>query len=146
MDDPKKVNEFTKDLPNLMWDEQWCQRALDCSSALPRSLNIVEGVIGRDGSGFDLGRDELCNIVIVGLSRTETDAVGSYIMGHDPRELYYTRIAKERGLGECDPAKIDIYRIHTGEAIRVKDLSEIKRFRLGVNMHTWTETGKRLFW
>jgi uncharacterized protein (DUF362 family) len=144
-DDPALVREFTKDLTNLMWDELWCQRALDSSEALPQSLNIIEGVIGRDGSGFDVGKDQLCNIVIVGLSRTETDAVGSWIMGHDPTQLFYTRIARERGLGECDPSKIDIYRIRKGEAVRAS-LAELPRHRLGVNLHTHAETGERLFW
>ena len=76
----------------------------------------------------------------------EVDSVGSYIMGHDPKELHYTRIARERGLGENDPSRIDIYWIKNGEIIPVKNLSEIKRFRLGVNLHTWAETGKRIFW
>ena len=88
----------------------------------------------------------MCNMVIVGLSTIEVDSVGSYIMGHDPKELLYTRIAKERGLGENDPNKIDIYWIRNGEIIPVKNLREIKRYRLGVNLHTWTETGERLFW
>ena len=67
-------------------------------------------------------------------------------MGHDPNELHYTRIAKERGLGECDPNKINICLIRDGEIVPVRNLSGIKRYRLGVNMHTWNETGKRLFW
>lgn len=131
----------------LMWDEQWCQRAIDSAAAIRPDINIIEGVIGRDGSGFDTGRDELCNYILVGLSMVETDAVGSYLMGHDPRELYYTRIAKERGVGECDPEKIDIYRIgDKGDITPVKNIAELRRYRLGVNLHTWAETGERLFW
>ena len=76
----------------------------------------------------------------------EVDAVGSYIMGHDPKELFYTRIAKERGLGENDPEKINIFWIRDDGIVPVRNLAEIKRYRLGVNLHTWTETGKRLFW
>ncbi len=140
-------NEFMKKVgPNLMWDEMWSQRALDSASAIKPHINIVEGVIGRDGSGFDTGRDELTNIIIAGVSIFEVDAVGTYIMGHDPKEMYYTRIAKERNLGECDIEKIDLYWIRNGEIVKVKDISEIKRHRLGVNMHTWAETGQRLFW
>jgi len=144
--DYEKANEFMRDLGHLMWDEQWCQRAIDSAEAIKPTINIIEGVIGRDGSGFDTGKDELCNIIIIGLSMLEVDSVGSYIMGHDPKELHYTRIARERGLGENDPSRIDIYWIKNGEIIPVKNLSEIKRFRLGVNLHTWAETGKRLFW
>jgi len=86
-----------------MWDEQWAQRGLDAASAITPSLNVVEGVIGRDGSGFDVGRDELCNVVIAGLSSPEVDAVGTWIMGHDPREMPYLRIAKERGVPVRSP-------------------------------------------
>ena len=74
--DSKAVNEFMKDIPSLMWDEQWCQRAIDSATAIKPSINIVEGVIGRDGSGFDTGTDQICNYVIIGLSILEVDAVG----------------------------------------------------------------------
>lgn len=146
-DDREAVREFMSDHPYLMRDELWTQRALDSASAIKPTLNVVEGVIGRDGDGFGIGKDELCNVVIVGLSTIETDTVGSWIMGHDPNELWFTRTAKERGLGECDPAKIDIYRIRGTEVTPVGNLSEIKRFRLGCNLHSMQkESGKRLFW
>ncbi len=138
-------NEFMQGIRNLMWDEQWCQRAIDSALAIKPSINIIEGVIGRDGSGFNVGKDELCNIIIIGLSMTEVDAVGSWIMGHDPTELPYTRIAKERGLGECDINKIDIYWIRDGHISKAR-VPELKRYKLGVNLHTWSETGERLFW
>ncbi len=144
-DNVKAKAEFMKDINALMWDEQWCQRAIDSAKAITPSINIIEGVIGRDGSGFDTGRDEICNIIIVGLSILEVDAVGSWIMGHDPTELPYTRIAKERGLGECDVNKISINWIRDGH-ISPANVSEIRRYKLGVNLHTWAETGQRLFW
>jgi len=145
--DVEKIKEFMSDIPGpLMWDEQWSQRAIDSALAIKPAINIIEGVIGRDGSGFDTGRDELCNYIVIGLSIAEVDAVGSYIMGQNPLELPYTRIAKERGLGENDPEKIDIYLIRDNEIVPLNNLAEIKRTPLGVNMHTWTETGKRLFW
>jgi hypothetical protein len=75
----------------------------------------------------------------------EVDAIGTYIMGHDPRELFYTRIAKERGLGECDPRKIDLYWIREGQVTKA-NLADVKRYRIGVNLHTWSETGERMFW
>ncbi len=145
--DSKKTKEFMEGIPALlMHDEQWLQRALDSALTIKPNINIIEGIIGRDGSGFDTGKDEICNIIVIGLSMTEVDSIGSYIMGHNPNELPYTRVAKERGLGECDPKKIDLYWIRDNEVIPVRNLGEIKRYRLGVNFHTWKETGKRLFW
>jgi len=145
--DVDKIKEFMNDIPGaLMWDEQWCQRAMDSALAIKPDINIIEGVIGRDGSGFNVGKDELSNIIVIGLSPAEVDAVGSYIMGQNPLELHYTRIAKERELGENVPEKIGLYWIRGSEIVPVKNLSEIKRTPLGVNLHTWAETGKRLFW
>ncbi len=146
--DQEKTKEFMSDIPGpLMWDEQWSQRAIDSAKAITPHLNIVEGIIGRDGSGFDVGRDELCNIVIVGLSSMEVDAVGTYVMGHDPLEMPYLRIAGERGMGENDVRKIDIYRIReNGDIEPLKNITEINRHKLGVNLHSWEETGERLFW
>ena len=146
-DDYGKVQEFMHDIKSsLMWDEMWCQRALDSAAAIEPSINIIEGIIGRDGSGFAVGRDELCNVIVIGLSKIEVDSVGSYLMGHNPSELFYTRLGKERGLGECDINRINLYRIRNGEIVPVRNLSEIKRYKLGVNIHTHEETGKRLFW
>jgi uncharacterized protein (DUF362 family) len=144
-DNVRNKAEFMKGISALMWDEQWSQRGLDSASAIKPSINIIEGVIGRDGSGFDVGKDKLCNIIVVGLSTTEVDVVGSYIMGHDPMQLPYTRIAKERGLGENDVNRIDLYWIRNG-VISKANAAEIKRYKLGVNLHTWAETGERLFW
>ncbi|MBN1292511.1 MAG: DUF362 domain-containing protein [Candidatus Latescibacteria bacterium] len=146
-DNRENLRDFMDDIKGpLMWDEQWSQRAIDSAFAIRPDINIIEGIIGRDGSGFNVGTDELCNVLVIGISIAEVDSIGSYIMGHDPTELPYTRIARERGLGECDPNKIDLYWIKDGEVISIKNLTEIKRHRLGVNMHTWAETSERLFW
>lgn len=144
-DDVKAKAAFMEGIDALMWDEQWSQRALDSQSAIKPAINIIEGVIGRDGSGFDLGKDQLCNVIVVGLSMPEVDAIGSYIMGQNPKELPYTRIAKERGMGENDPEKIDLYWIRDGQ-ISKASLADVKRYKLGVNLHGWGETGERLFW
>ena len=67
-------------------------------------------------------------------------------MGHDPLEMPYLRIGKERGFGENDIKKIAIYWIRDNEIVPLKNLSEIRRVSLGVNLHTWAETNERLFW
>ena len=67
-------------------------------------------------------------------------------LGHDPRELFYTRIFKERGFGENDPSRVKIFRLSEEGISPVRSPGELKRFRLGVNLHTHRETGERLFW
>jgi uncharacterized protein (DUF362 family) len=129
---------------NLMWDEMWCQRAMDSATALKPGINIVEGVIGRDGNGFGDGTDYLVNYIVAGLSMPEVDAVASHIMGQNPLELYYMRIARERGLGENNPGKIAIYRIDELGVAPIQ-LSSLRRVPMGVNLHSSREK-PRLFW
>ncbi len=122
----------------------WCQRAMDSATALKPGINIVEGVIGRDGNGFGDGTDYLVNYIVAGLSMPEVDAVASHIMGQNPLELYYMRIARERGLGENNPGKIAIYRIDELGVAPIQ-LSSLRRVPMGVNLHSSREK-PRLFW
>ncbi len=145
----QEFNDFVKETGPLMRQEMWIQRGLDNASVLKPQMNIIEGIIGLDGTAlnnYNIGEDHLCNIVIAGLSTFEVDVVGNYIMGHDPREIWYTRIAKERNLSECDINKIDIYRIRNGEIIPVRNLAEIKRHPLGLNWALHDDPAQRLFW
>ena len=148
--DRQALREFNKGIDGLMQHEIWLQRGLDNADALHPDINIIEGIIGLDGEELNrdaIGDDQLVNMVIVGCSPYETDAVGSWIMGHDPRELWYTRVAKERGLGECDPERIDIYFIRdNGEIEKVRRLSDIRRHPLGLNWARKANPEERLFW
>ena len=102
---------------------------------------------GNEHNWWEIGDDYLVNTVIAGCSPYEVDAVGSYVMGHDPSEIWYTRIAKEKGLGECDINKIDIYKVRdNGDIVPVKHPSEIKRARIGLNWARSDNPDERLFW
>lgn len=149
-DDPKARQEFLNGIGSLMRHEMWMHRGLDSAYTLKPDLNVICGIIGLDGEELNrdrIGDERLCNMVIAGLSPFEVDAVGSYFMGHDPRELWYTRVAKEKGYGECDPSKIKIYWIReNGNIEPLKDLSEINRQQIGLNWARAKDPSQRLFW
>ena len=120
---PDDLKAFMEGVGELMQHEMWLNRGLDNASAIMPQLNVIEGIIGLDGEELNrdhIGRDRLCNIVVMGMSPFEVDAVGTYLMGHDPKEVWYTRVAKERGLGENDINKIEINWIRNGEIVPVK--------------------------
>jgi len=119
--------------PNFLTfrEEQWSQRILDIASTIHPYLNMVEGVFGIDI------QDNLYlnNFVTVSRSMVACDSVTSWLMGHDPRELFYLRIANERGMGENDIEKIPLYEI-TGDGIeQIKNYRALPRARMGVIMH-----------
>ena len=147
--DPEALKNFTEGISGLMRHEMWLQNGLDSAYVLKPDLNIICGIIGLDGEELNrdrIGDDQLCNMVIAGMSPFEVDAVGSYYMGHDPREIWYTRVAKEKGYGECDPEKIKIFWMREKEIVPLRSLSEIRRHPLGLNWARLENPKERLFW
>ena len=119
--------------PNFLTfrEEQWSQRILDVADSIHPTVNLVEGVFGIDI------QDNLYlnNFIAISRSMVACDAVTSWLMGHDPRELFYLRIANERGMGENDIAKIPLYEL-TGSGVEsIRDYRELPRARMGVIMH-----------
>ena len=106
----------------LFWHEQWAQRMLDAVEVMPKPyVNIVEGVFGQGDNGIFHS-----DFIAVGRNVTAVDAVSTWLMGHDPREMPYLRIAKERGLGENDIEKIPIYKAYRSRADQNQRLPDIE--------------------
>jgi uncharacterized protein (DUF362 family) len=125
----------------MFGSEQWAQRMMDCVQALPAPyVNMVEGVFAR---GDDAGTVH-ADFVTVGRSATCVDAVTTWLMGHDPREMPYLRIAKERGIGENDIEKIPVY-ILDSKGITKVDYRVLKRESLGINIYQRRDLGPQYF-
>ena len=125
-----KKGEFKPDY-KVFWLEQWAQRIMDVASNVKPTVNMVEGIVGIDGAD----KLYLNNFITISGSMVSNDSVASWMMGQDPRELFYLRIAKERGLGENDIEKIKIYEISGDGGIhQIKDYRNLPRAGMGVNL------------
>ena len=128
----------------LFWAEIWAQRMMDTIEVLPRPyVSIVEGVFGRGNDNNSYNNVKHCNFVTVGRSMVAVDSVTSWLMGHDPREIPYLRIANERGLGENDIEKIPIFMLSEKGVERLKDYRLIKRTPLGIYIYGVEDHGPR---
>jgi len=128
--------------PRVFWVEMWAQRMMDIIEGIPKPyVNMVEGVFAR---GDDCGVMHT-DFLAVSRSMTSIDTVTSWIMGHDPRELPYLRIAKERGIGENDIEKIPLYSLDKNGVESIRDYRSLKRYRLGVYQFRNREYGARFF-
>lgn len=120
------------------WDKEgtryegYAQRTCDAVQAHRSFLCIVEGVIGRDGTAFHHGKDVLANLTVGGLNPVSVDAITAYLMGHNPQNIGYLKVARERGLGEIDPARISVYLLDGREPMRCRHPEELGRLKLGV--------------
>ena len=95
--------------------EKMGHRLADLAQVVEPQLNIVEGVVGRDGTGFQNGVNHALGLVIAGVNVVAVDAVASYIMGFDPLRLIYLRVAAEAGLGTNDIGRLNVYRARANE-------------------------------
>ncbi len=143
--DERKANmERLYDLADsrLFWAEQWSQRMMDIIEVLPPpDLNVVEGIFAR---GHNTGVMHT-NFVVLGKSMVAVDAVASWMMGHDPREVPYLRIANERGLGVNDIERIPVFTLDERGPARVRDIRGLPRYFLGIYNYGMSEQGPRFF-
>jgi uncharacterized protein (DUF362 family) len=99
--------------------EQWqtglARRLVDTAQVIPPALTIVEGVVGREGTGFQRGRNRALGWAIAGTNVVAVDSAASYLMGFDPRKLVYLRMAAQAGLGCNQVEALKFYIEQEGE-------------------------------
>jgi uncharacterized protein (DUF362 family) len=116
---------FTRDIHEL-WQERWARRARDLAAAIMPAMNVIEGVVGRDGTGFREGVNYALGLAVAGRNIVATDAVGSYLMGFDPLKLVYLNVAAESGLGPNDLNRIKVYLYEDGQLAPCHDLAALR--------------------
>lgn len=110
-----------------MNQEIWAHKTCDNMSVLNTGLAMIEGIYGRDGDGFGVGKDHLTNLVMFGKDKFRLDMIGMYLGGHEPGNVHLFRIAKERGLTDTfNPWDVPVYEWIDGQAIPRK-LSDFER-------------------
>ncbi len=103
--------------------ETWAQRTCDSHSVTQAGLNIIEGIYGRNGNGFNAGpgaggtpEDFMSNVLVFGKNAFLVDIIGMWLAGHEPGNFGLFHIARERGL--CPtlvPDHIPLYDWNAGE-------------------------------
>jgi uncharacterized protein (DUF362 family) len=88
--------------------ERWAHKICDISLARTPDLNIVDALVPRDGTGFRNGNDRPMGIALAGGNQTAIDTIGTALMGIDPANVTYIRVAGERGMG---PNRVDDIRV-----------------------------------
>ena len=73
----------------------------DCVAGLqrvfPRSFAIVDGIVGMEGNGPIQGRARPCGVLVMGADLAAVDATCCRVMGIDPEQIEYLRLASARG-------------------------------------------------
>lgn len=110
--------------------EQWqtglAKRLVDTAQVLKPAFTLIEGVVGREGTGFNRGRNRSLGLVIAGANVVAVDSIASWLVGFDPLRLVYLRAAAQAGLGENDPSRLMLYTGDTGDLIPCADPAALR--------------------
>ncbi len=130
---PQAVRD--NDQPRAMWmdrtvHEQWqrglARRLIDLAQVVQPRVNIVEGVVAREGTGFNRGRNHTLGLSVAGINMVAVDSVASYLVGFDPQSLIYLKMASAAGLGTNELKKLRVYQVADGELVPCRDLAAIR--------------------
>ncbi len=106
-----------------LWQERIAWHFCDVARAAPPHLCVIEGIVGRDGTGFQRGDNYSLGLSVAGRNMVAVDSVGSYLMGFDPKKLVYLRVAANAGLGPNNLSQIKVYEVRDGKAVPCHDLA-----------------------
>lgn len=72
------------------------QTVFDINASLPKSVAIVDGIVGMEGDGPIMGSAKPMGLVVIGTNLTAVDATVARIMGLNPAKVNYLRLAADR--------------------------------------------------
>jgi len=69
---------------------------------------IMDGTTAGNGTGPRIMTPETKNVILASGDQVAIDAIAAKMMGFDPMEIGYIRLAQEQGLGVGDPNEIEV--------------------------------------
>ena len=103
----------------------------------PGLFAVTDGTIAGDGPGPRAMIPHVKNYILASADQVAIDAIAAKMMGFDPMDIKFIRLAHEKGLGTGDPKEIEI----AGE-----DISDVN-FHFHSNMETFASRGqKMIYW
>jgi uncharacterized protein (DUF362 family) len=77
------------------------QSIYDINASLPKTVAIVDGIVGMEGDGPIMGSPKPMGLLAIGTNPAAVDATVGRIMGFDPARVEYLKLAANR-LGPID--------------------------------------------
>lgn len=108
------------------WQAGLARRLVDTAQVIHPALNVVEGIVGRDGTGFQRGTNYPLGMIVAGINMVAVDSVASHLMGFDPHQLIYLQFAVQAGLGQNDLSRLNILTDQDGRLVPIPDLSSLR--------------------
>ncbi len=108
------------------WQEGLARRLADTAQVIQPAFNLIEGIVGREGTGFQRGRNRPLGLVVAGVNMVAVDSVASYLMGFDPQRLIYLQLAAQIGLGVNVIEQLQVYTLREGQLTLCPDVASLR--------------------
>jgi uncharacterized protein (DUF362 family) len=95
----------------------------------PGIFAVMDGTTAGTGAGPRMIRPTVKNVILASADQVAVDAVAAKLMGFDPMNIKYIRLAHDRGLGTGDPRAIEL----VGDDVSGENWG----FRVGHNSHSF---------
>ena len=93
----------------------------------PGLFAVMDGTTAGDGTGPRIMKPIIKNVILASADQVAIDAIAAKMMGFDPLEIGYIRMAHEQGLGVGDPREIEL----VGDDVSDENWG----FHIGMNLH-----------
>ena len=112
------------------------QAIVDLNKLVLPQLTVIDGTVAMEGMGPVYGTPVNLGVIVSSFDTVSADAVAATVMGIDPMEIEYIKLAAEQGLGCADLSQIQVRGSSIGDVKR-----EFKTTR--VDFDSYREQG---FW
>src|SRR5690606_29538850 len=82
-------------------------------------------LVPRDGTGFRQGTDRPMGLALAGVNQAAVDTIGTALMGLDPGQITYLKVAGERGMGPTRVSDIRLLDVDGGDLVERRDLLDL---------------------
>jgi len=86
----------------------FAESIVDVFQTVKPTLNIMDAVVGMEGPGPSNGSPRKFGALLASTDAVALDAVCSYLIGYEPKQIFTTVAAYTRQLGEMDLARIEV--------------------------------------
>jgi uncharacterized protein (DUF362 family) len=124
--DPRPRQEWLDRKLHEQYQAGLARRLADTAKVVRSHLCVVEGIVGRDGTGFRQGRNFPLGLAVAGTNPVAVDSVASYLMGFDPQQLVYLNVAADAGLGTNVLSELHAYEVRQTSIVACHDLAALR--------------------
>ncbi len=114
------------------------QAIVDLNKLLLPQLTILDGTVGMEGLGPVYGTPVNLGLLIISQDTVAADSVAALIMGIEPEEIEYIKLAGEQGLGCNNPSRMEMSGLSIDEVKRPfkvvhLDFSDYEKWGIEIN-------------